>query len=47
LQKAMMLTPWGARAGPIGGAGFAFPAWICSLTIAFTFFATDKSPWWF
>src|SRR6185312_3769908 len=39
LQKAMMLIPWGPRAVPTGGAGFALPAGICSLTNPATFFA--------
>src|SRR4051812_18093746 len=37
----MMLTPCWPSAGPTGGAGVAFPASICSLTIALTFFATN------
>ena len=37
LQKSMMLTPAAPKAGPIGGAGFAFPAGICSLIILETF----------
>src|SRR5262245_47759986 len=40
LQKSMMLTPCGPSAVPTGGAGVAFPAAICSLTIACTFLAT-------
>src|SRR6266566_3406850 len=39
LQKAMMLIPWGPRAVPTGGAGFALPAGICSLTKPTAFFA--------
>jgi hypothetical protein len=39
LQKAMMLIPCGPRAVPTGGAGFALPAGICSLTNPVTFFA--------
>src|SRR5215204_2708123 len=39
LQKSMILTPCGPSAVPTGGAGVAFPAAICSLTIACTFFA--------
>src|SRR5712692_5349980 len=39
LQNSMMLTPCWPRAGPTGGDGLAFPAVICSLTIAWTFFA--------
>src|SRR5438270_11275746 len=39
LQKAMMLIPWGQRAVPTGGAGFALPAGICSLTKPTAFFA--------
>src|SRR3989304_8830115 len=31
----------------MGGAGLALPAAICSFTIAFSFFATVFSPWWF
>src|SRR5215210_523051 len=34
LQKSMMLTPWGPRAVPTGGAGVAAPAWSCTLTSA-------------
>src|SRR5438445_3483666 len=34
LQKSMMLTPWGPRAVPTGGAGVAAPAGIWILTIA-------------
>src|SRR5712692_3897932 len=39
LQNAMMLTPWGPSAVPMGGAGLAFPAGICSFTTALTRFA--------
>src|SRR5216683_192615 len=39
LQNSMMLTPCWPRAGPTGGDGLAFPAVICSFTIAWTFFA--------
>src|SRR5450756_350061 len=39
LQKAMMLIPCGPRAVPTGGAGFALPAGICSLTKPTAFFA--------
>src|SRR5713226_2079695 len=39
LQNSMMLTPCCPRAGPTGGDGLAFPAVICSFTIAWTFFA--------
>src|SRR6266702_6781771 len=39
LQNAMMLTPWGPSAVPIGGAGLALPAGICSFTTALTRFA--------
>src|SRR5262245_25064082 len=39
LQKSMMFTPCGPSAVPTGGAGVAFPAWICNFTIACTFFA--------
>src|SRR5260221_857190 len=35
----MMLIPCGPRAVPTGGAGFVFPAGICSLTNPVTFFA--------
>src|SRR4051794_21924586 len=38
LQKSMMLTPWGPRAVPTGGAGVAAPAWSCTLTSAAIFF---------
>jgi len=38
LQKATILTPLCPRAGPIGGAGFAFPASIANLIILTTFF---------
>jgi hypothetical protein len=41
-----MLMPWVAKAGPIGGAGFAFPAWISSLITAFIFFAIISPLWW-
>src|ERR1700682_5390252 len=39
LQNAMILTPWGPSAVPIGGAGLALPAGICSFTTALTRFA--------
>src|SRR5579863_8381170 len=39
LQDAMMLTPCGPSAVPIGGAGLALPAGICSFTTALTRFA--------
>src|SRR5215213_10624649 len=39
LQNSMMLTPCWPSAGPIGGAGFAFPAGTCSLIYAVIFFA--------
>src|SRR6266849_10275746 len=39
LQNAIILTPCGPRAVPIGGAGLAFPAGICSLTTVLTRFA--------
>src|SRR5215831_3105414 len=42
LQNSMMLTPCWPRAGPTGGDGFAFPAGICNLTIACTFFAMSE-----
>src|SRR5690606_12715110 len=38
LQNSMMLTPCWPSAGPIGGAGLAAPAWICSLMSPVTFF---------
>src|SRR5262245_32232064 len=38
----MMLTPCCPSAGPTGGEGFAFPAGICSFTIAWTFFAMSE-----
>src|SRR5579862_8797290 len=45
LQNAMMLTPCWPSAGPTGGAGFAWPAGICSFTIACSFFAISISSW--
>src|SRR5436189_3238177 len=39
LQKSMMLTPWGPRAVPTGGAGVALPAAIWSFTSAWIFLA--------
>src|SRR5216684_7368758 len=39
LQNSMMFTPCGPSAVPTGGAGVAFPAGICSFTIALIFFA--------
>src|SRR5262245_5011978 len=42
LQKSMMFRPCGPSAVPTGGAGVAFPAWICSFTIACTFFAISN-----
>src|SRR5512139_1793585 len=42
LQNSMMLTPCCPSAGPTGGEGFAFPAGICSFTIACTFFAISE-----
>src|SRR5918996_1466391 len=41
LQKSMMLMPCGPSAVPTGGAGLARPAWICSVTTARTFLATE------
>src|ERR1700739_3801597 len=38
----MMLTPCWPSAGPTGGEGLAFPAGICSLPIAWTFFAMSE-----
>src|SRR3990172_2863279 len=46
LQKPIRLMPCPARAGPIGGAGLAFPASIRTVTTAFNFFAIT-SPLWF
>src|SRR3990170_5825376 len=45
LQNSMMLTPCCPSAGPTGGAGLAFPAGICSLTIAVTTFAIGFLPY--
>src|SRR5262249_35025942 len=42
LQNSMMLTPCWPSAGPTGGDGLAFPAGICSLTTAWTFFAMSE-----
>src|SRR6478736_782101 len=46
----MMLTPWGPRAVPTGGAGVAAPACSCTLTRAATFFLGGMScclfRWW-
>src|SRR5215510_10832168 len=42
LQNSMMFTPCCPSAGPTGGEGFAFPAGICSFTIACTFFAMSE-----
>ena len=39
LQNCMMLTPAEPKAGPTGGAGFAAPAGIWSLTTPVTFLA--------
>src|SRR5215470_648798 len=39
LQNSMMLTCAWPSAGPIGGAGVALPAGICSFTLPVTFFA--------
>src|SRR5512136_307404 len=44
LQKAIIFKPCWPRAGPTGGAGLALPAWICSLTTAFTFLAILTNP---
>src|SRR5207237_7112462 len=50
LQNSMMFTPCWPSAGPTGGAGFAAPAWICSLIIAVSFFLGgiffSSSGWW-
>src|SRR5947208_14829443 len=43
LQNSMMLTPCWPSAGPTGGEGFALPAGIWSLTIAWTFFTSHPS----
>ena len=43
--NCIMFTPWAANAGPIGGAGVAFPPLICSLTTAFNFFAMFSPLW--
>ena len=42
LQNSMMFTPCCPSAGPTGGAGVAFPAGICNLTTAVTFFAIPQ-----
>src|SRR5216684_4691965 len=42
LQNSMILTPCWPSAGPTGGEGLAFPAGICSLTTACTFFAMSE-----
>src|SRR5216684_1004092 len=39
LQNSMMFTPCWPSAGPTGGAGVAWPAGICNLMKAETFFA--------
>ena len=39
LQNPMMLTPLEPNAGPMGGAGLAFPASMASLITPVTFFA--------
>ena len=44
LTNCMMLTPCCPSAGPIGGAGVACPAGICSLIIVCTFFANSYYP---
>src|SRR5574341_839023 len=44
LQNSMMFTPCWPRAGPTGGAGFAFPAGTCSLIFAVISFAIAKLP---
>ena len=46
LQKAIRLIPWPASAGPMGGAGLAFPASICRRTTTFSFFAKGFSLWY-
>src|SRR3954471_2623349 len=43
LQNSMMLTPCWPSAGPMGGAGVAWPALICSLMTAETFFLGGMS----
>src|SRR4051794_32999349 len=40
----MMLTPWGPRAVPTGGAGVAAPACSCTLTSAAIFFLGGMFP---
>src|SRR3990172_5564554 len=40
----MMFTPCWPSAGPTGGAGFALPAGIWSLTIAWIFFISRRTP---
>src|SRR4029077_12735672 len=44
LQKAMILTPCWPKAGPTGGAGFAWPAGICNLICPTISFAIDDMP---
>src|SRR5947208_12580972 len=43
-QKSMMFTPCCPRAVPTGGAGVAWPALICSFTMAVTFLRGRRSP---
>src|ERR1700761_5168825 len=38
LQNSMMLTPCWPSAGPTGGGGVAWPAWVCSLICPMRFF---------
>jgi hypothetical protein len=45
LQNSMMLTPWGPRAVPTGGAGVAEPAFRATLTSAATFFLGGMTEW--
>src|ERR671924_359093 len=44
LQNSMMLTPCWPRAGPTGGAGFAWPPGIWSLMTVRIFFAMKGRP---
>src|SRR5262245_61836072 len=42
LQNSMMFTPCWPSAGPMGGAGLALPAGICSLMYPVTFFISSS-----
>src|SRR4051812_50219463 len=46
LQNSMMLTPAWPSAGPTGGAGFAWPPGVCSLTSLSTFLAMVAPSLW-